>query len=84
MPVHVADASEKPVGMDSVIVVGVEVAVSVLDVPKTAVPETVVMIVSEPKPLLPLNVKGPTPPFDILRKATLAGVSLLVMVQVAD
>ena len=52
--------------MDSVIVVAVEAVASVRTVPDTAAPEVTVVIVSAaPKPLLPLNVKAPTSPFEV-------------------
>jgi hypothetical protein len=84
MPVHVADARPKPVGMDSVIVVGVDVAVSVIAEVETAVPDVAVVRFCVPTPLLPLKVNGPTAPLDILVNVTVAGLSSLFRVQVAD
>jgi hypothetical protein len=57
--------------MVSVIVVAVDAAARVRVAPATPVPEVnVVMVCAAPKPLFPLNVKGPTPPFDILVNVT--------------
>ena len=67
MPVQVAAIRTYPAGMVSVIVVTVEAAASILVAPATPVPGvTVVMTWAPPKPLSPLNVKGPIPPSLIL------------------
>ena len=64
-------------------VVAVEDAVSVVSVPAVLTPDVVVVIDCAPTPLVPLKVNVPVPPFEILFNVMLAGVSSLLMVQVA-
>jgi hypothetical protein len=67
--------------MVSVIVVVVDAAASVRVAPATPVPDvTVVIVCAAPNPLSPLNVNGPTAPFEILVNVTV-GKRVLVNVQ---
>ena len=62
-------------------VVAVAAEASVRDAPETPAPDvTVVIVWAAPKPLLPLKVKAPTPPFDILVRV-IVGSLVLVNVQ---
>ena len=70
--------------MVSVIVVAVEDAVSVIGDVATPVPEVVVVIDCAPMPFVPLKLNVPMPPFEILFRTMVAGVSSLLRVQVAD
>jgi hypothetical protein len=64
--------------MVSVMVVAVEAAAKVLVAPDTAVPDvTVVIVCAAPKPLLPLNVKGPTSPIDVFDKVMVGSLVLV-------
>jgi hypothetical protein len=67
-----------------VIVVAVEEFVKVIGDVATAVPTVVVVIDCAPTPFVPLKLKVPVPPFEILFKTIVAGVSSLLIVQVAD
>jgi hypothetical protein len=66
--------------MPSVIVVAVEATVSVCNAPATPVPEVTVVIVWLVHPFVPVNVNGPTPPFEIFVSVTV-GSFVLVNVQ---
>ena len=84
-PVQLAAVKPYPIGMVSVIVVAVDDAASVRVAPATLAPCAIVVMVCEaPKPLVPLNVNAPVPPFEILFSVMVAGVSSLLIVQVAD
>jgi hypothetical protein len=64
--------------MVSVIVVAVEAAASVRVAPLTAVPlVTVVIVCAAPKPLVPLNVNGPTPPTEVLDSVMVGSLVLV-------
>jgi hypothetical protein len=80
VPVQVTLISCHPAGIVSVMVVAVETAVSVCVAPVTPVPAVTVVIVWFDQPLVPVNVKPPVPPFEILVKVTV-GRSAFVTVQ---
>ena len=66
-------------------VVAVAAAASVRDAPGTAAPDvTVVIVCAAPNPLSPLNVKPPTPPFDILVSVTDGSLALVNVQAMAD
>ena len=78
MPVQVAAVSVYPVGIVSVNTVEVEAAPSVTTAPATPVPDvTVVTVWAAPNPLVPLKVKGPTPPLLILVICTVGSLILV-------
>ena len=70
--------------MLSVIVVAVEEFVRIIGEEATAVPAVVVVIDCAPNPFVPLKLNVPVPPFEILFRTIVAGVSSLLIVQVAD
>src|SRR5450631_2362708 len=65
-PLHVIEASAKPAGGDSVTVVTTPGAVSVCVAPDTATPDVTVVMGCAAKPLLPVKLNAPTPPFETL------------------
>lgn len=65
VPVHEPAVASQPAGIVSVRVVVVSAVVRVIIAPLAAVAAAVVLIVSVPKPLLPLNENVPTPPLVI-------------------
>ena len=79
MPVQVAPASVKPAVGASVIVAPALVAVSVWVGPEVPAPPSAVVTKVVPTPLLPVKVKLPVPPFEILMIRTV-GVALAVLV----
>ncbi|MCY1238575.1 hypothetical protein D9M72_513200 [compost metagenome] len=79
-PVQVAPENAKPPGIEaatSVSTVCVFAVVSVLMVPTTVEPDTETLMLSEPKPLVPLNAKVPVPPSACLRICTVGRRLLL-------
>jgi len=72
VPVQTPDVATHPAGMVSVRVVATAFFRRILVAPETAVPATVVVIVSVPKPLLPLKENAPMPPLVTFESVTRA------------